>query len=181
MVPGHARFHDQALASAHYTGMTVFSRCDETPAAQKLNDLIGCAGAAGFTHYFFHADDDYLTSRDVMARLVQLAAETSADVTYGLVQAVSEEGRGRGIWTPPGLPHLPGASLIRIGLWRRAGGYPEIPYGADAAMLAIAMRTGPVQTAFLNDVVYCHRQHADTESTRGDRAAFERIMAGGVA
>lgn len=142
--------------------------------SSKLNRGVAEAISRGCTHYLFLADDDALMPGWYRAHIEGLLKNPEADFVYGDILAVDKTGEPLSVWSPPpytdaGLlrePTLPGVGLISVRVWQRAGGYRDVPYGADWLMFAHA---APLNVERIRGAWYCHRQWDQTETAKGDR------------
>lgn len=143
--------------------------------AIKLNRGIIRLKDLGCTHYMFLADDDVLVPGWYGAHYQGYMECPDADFVYGDILTISESGQPTGFWIPPlyteesllSKPTLPGVGFIRMEVWDRAGGYPDVPFGADWLMFAKAL---PLKVKRIEGAWYGHRQWPNTESVQADRA-----------
>lgn len=147
----------------------------------KLNRGVAEAIARGCTHYIFLSDDDAFVPGWYEAHIAGLESDPEADFVYGDILAVDEIGNPLTVWSPPPYSHeallseptLPGVGIINVDVWRRAGGYENIPYGQDWLMFA---KAAPLRVVRIPGVWYAHRQWASTETARGDRGPLNREL-----
>jgi hypothetical protein len=149
-VPGREEMLKVALDSVYdevrANRLTHFLMPGTDSAAVKYNRALTMAQTKGFTHYFLLSDDDFLVKGWLDAHMWGLAQQPGADFVYGDIAIAQKNGAPSGVWKPPVYddlkllyqPTLPGVGIISIDTWARAGGYRDVPYGADWLLFAHA-------------------------------------------
>jgi hypothetical protein len=144
---------------------------DTSTAGEAMNILYRRAIKLGATHVLQVSDDDYLLP-GWYSGLVVPFTYGGIEMTQCDVTAVDAEGRVLKVWespeySPAGIfQRVCSFFVLDIGVWQRAGGYAEVPFGSDWLMLARATAVRPVRHKKVTGAYYCHRQWGSTETAR---------------
>ena len=140
----------------------------------------------GFDWFFWHSADD-IADPDCLVCLTEKANECpTAEIIFPQIETISDTGEHLFWWGSEFEPskiyseaQIPGIALVHVDIWKRAEGYPELPYGPDWGMYALAYHSRPFEAAYAPEAIYRWRKHDVSESAQaeGDRSRYEPLNA----
>lgn len=139
---------------------------------------------AGWEWMFWHSADD-IADPNILIHLTKAANENPrSEILYPMIEVIDDRDEHLFWWGSEFDPskiydigQIPGIALVHTDIWKRAGGYPNVPYGPDWGMYALAYHAQPFEATFVPEAIYRWRKHDQSESAQAenDRSRYQPL------